>query len=109
MQTKTIKDPAEQYYVYVDGQSWGTFTISAKGDFFIHSDWGYWAFNWRSFGENFKQFIAGLTVDYLLTKLESNQRQFHGVNRKISGRQKDAITALFTQFQSELKKELCPQ
>lgn len=100
-----IKDPCEQYYVEVDGHSWGTFTISPKGDFFLHSDWGYWAFNWRAFGDDFKGFLTRINEYYLLDKLEANQFTHKGIRSKISSRQKVAITELFKAFQQALKEE----
>jgi len=100
------KAPCTQYYLDVPGQSWGTFTISEHGDFFIHSDWGYWAFNWRSFGENFKKFLVTLNAEYLLDKIETNQFQFYGIKQKIHARKREAITVLFNEFQKVLKDEI---
>lgn len=93
-----------QYYVVVDGHSWGTFIITEKGDLFINSDWGYWACNWRAFGDNFKKFLVEIHGDYLIMNLERQQMQFGG-KRSIPGRKKEALFALFKRFQDELKKE----
>lgn len=101
-----VKDKCEQYYVHVVGHSWGTFTLSEKGDFFIHSDWGYWAFNWRSFGPSFKVFLSEINTSYLIDKIEANQMQFYGIKKKIQARTKEAIIALFEAFQEHLKTEL---
>lgn len=101
-----IKDTASQWYITVVGHSWATFTFSPKGDFFIHSDWGYWAFNWRSFGSDFKAFLSRIGTEYLIDKIETNQFQFYGINKKIHTRQREAITALFQRFQEELKREI---
>jgi hypothetical protein len=102
-----IKDPCEQYYVTVPGHSWTTFTISAKGDFFIHGDWGYWCNNWRSFGSDFKSFLMSINADYLINCLERNAIQFQGLKKKLNKRQIEAITELFKAFQSALKEEIC--
>lgn len=101
---KLIKDHCEQYYQELPGQSWCTFTISPKGDFFIHSDWGYWAFNWRGFGKDFKTFLIGINEHYLIDKLESNELMFAKI--KMNARKKVAITEHFLQFQKSLKEEL---
>jgi hypothetical protein len=100
------KDICEQYYQSLEGQSWCTFTISPIGDFFIHSDWGYWAFNWRSFGTDFKGFLIGINKHYLFDKLESNELQHN--KKKMSSRAKVAIDEHFTQFQKSLKEETQP-
>ncbi len=101
---KFTKDTCEQYYQELEGQSWCTFTISPKGDFFIHSDWGYWAFNWRSFGSNFKLFLTDINEQYLFDKLESNELMFS--KRKMNSRQTRAITEHFRAFQDSLKEEI---
>lgn len=100
-----IKTPATQYYVVVDGHSWGTFIITEKGDLFINSDWGYWATCWRAFGTNFREFLSTIDTDYLMMNLLRNQLQFGG-NKTITKRKEQAIAALFKRFQDELKKEL---
>lgn len=100
---RVIKDTCEQYYVVVPGHSWTTFTISPKGDFFIYGDWGYWAYNWRAFGADFKLFLVGINEHYLLSNLESNEAMFN--KKKMSSRAKVAITELFKAFQEELKKD----
>lgn len=104
---EVTKIPATQYYVVVDGHSWASFIITDKGDLFINSDWGYWAYAWRAFGTDFRAFLADLGSDYLIAKLETNQFQMLRVGRKtIPKRSQEAIAALFAKFQEELKKEL---
>lgn len=104
---QVTKIPATQYYVVVDGQSWASFVITDKGDLFINSDWGYWAYAWRAFGIDFRAFLADLGADYLIAKLETNQFQMLRAGRKtMPQRSQEAITALFAKFQAELKKEL---
>lgn len=93
-----------QYYVVVDGHSWGTFIITEKGDLFINSDWGYWACNWRAFGIDFKEFLSKINSDYLMNNLIRQQVQFGG-SKTITKRKQEAIVALFERFQQELKKE----
>jgi hypothetical protein len=98
------KDACEQYYIVLEEHSWNTFTISPKGDLFINGDWGYWAFNWRAFGDNFKMFIIGMNAEYLIDKIESNELMFD--KNKMGVRRKAAITAHFKAFQDELKREI---
>lgn len=100
---KTI---AESYRIDHPKHSYGIFIINEKGDLFITSDWGYYTFSWRAFGVSFKQFLIGMNADYLIGKLESNQRQFLGATKKINARQQEAIAALFAEFQQQLKNEL---
>jgi hypothetical protein len=99
------KTNATSYRIDHPQHSYGIFIITEKGDLFITSDWGYYTFSWRAFGDNFKAFLIGLGADYLLSKLESNQRQFLGVSKKINKRQAEALIALFTEFQEQLKTE----
>lgn len=104
MEDKIIKDPAEQYYISLPGQSFATFIISAKGDFFIKSDWGYWCSTWRSFGGDFKRFLVNTNFDYVLGCLVREQLQFGG-KKSINKRAEDAIRELFSKFQEVLKSE----
>jgi hypothetical protein len=101
---KIIKDPAEQYYISIPGQSFCTFTISAKGDLFISSDWGYWRCAWRSFGHNFKQFLIDTNFDYILGCLVREQLQAGG-KKSVNKRTEEALKAHFTEFQRILKME----
>lgn len=105
---KIVKDPAEQYYISIPGQSWATFTINKKGDLFINSDWGYFCYAWRAFGDDFKRFSIGTSADYLFGCLERNMIQFYGLKQKMRPRQKEAIAELFKQLQNELKDEKRP-
>jgi hypothetical protein len=97
---------AESYYISTEKYSWAYFYITPTGELFVHSDWGYYCFSWKAFGEDFKQFLLTLGAEIiLLGKLETNYREMKGARAKFGDKTKEALTYLFSCLQTELKKE----
>jgi hypothetical protein len=70
-----IPDPAETLYVSHPVSSYGIFCFNSKGDLFLNSDYGFYGFAWRHFGDNgFKDFLAQCNSEYILSKFEINMQ-----------------------------------
>lgn len=76
----TIKDikicNAKNIYFSTEESSWASFTFSDSGDLNILSDWGFYSFAWRSFGNGFEEFLRSSNADYIFQKLISNCQQW---------------------------------
>lgn len=106
METTITKDPCDQYYIATHNNSWATFTISLKGDMFIHTDSGYYCHNWRVFGDSFKQFIIELEPDYFLAKIKSYSALHE--KKAMNKKQEEALVIFLKELQKELQAELKP-
>lgn len=102
---KVKRQVAQSYYISTDKYSWAYFYITATGELFIHSDWGYFCYSWKSFGEDFKRFIVSCNADYILNALERNYRELKGARAKLAANQAEALKVLIDCFREELKKE----
>jgi len=69
-----INEPAETVYINTPKDSYGIFCFNSKGDLFLNSDWGFYAYAWRSMGEGktTKQFISSCNADYIAMKFGMN-------------------------------------
>jgi len=52
-----------------DGQWLGQVVLTSDGMFASVTDYGNFSYAWRSFGEDFEQFILNLNVDYFGSKM----------------------------------------
>lgn len=73
-EVKLINEPAETVYINTPNDSYGIFCFNTRGDLFLNSDWGFYAFAWRSMGEgkSTKQFIASCNPEYIAMKFSMN-------------------------------------
>jgi hypothetical protein len=53
--------------------SYGTFCYNEIGDLFLQSDWGFYGYSWRAFGDSFSEFLMDIDADYVVQKFENNQ------------------------------------
>lgn len=94
--------PAQTVQINTKEHSWGIFCFNELGDLFLNSDWGFYAFSWRSFGDNFQNFLKGADEDYIVQKFENN---FQNLTRKpIPPHTKSKILLLTKEFIDHLKK-----
>lgn len=100
-------DKAQTVYINHPTASFGTFCFNSKGDLFLNSDWGFHGYAWRAFGTDFKGFLAGLNVDYLLDKFEYNINMSNRNKKpyKFNSFQREALTDLCQSFIDYLRKE----
>lgn len=71
-EVKVINEPAETVYISTPNDSYGIFCFNSKGDLFLNSDWGFYGYCWRAYGEDFKKFIAQCNSDYIADKFYIN-------------------------------------
>lgn len=55
--------------------SWGIFCFDELGNLFLNSDWGAFMYSWRSFGSDFREFLASTNPDYVVGKFAINFRE----------------------------------
>lgn len=105
------KQMAESYYISVTGMAWAYFYITATGEIFIHSDWGYYCYSYKHFDGDFKQFVATSYTSYLLDGFERNYLDWAlaGPLTSFSAEKKKVLTGLIDCFRTELKKELASE
>src|SRR5690606_17033300 len=60
-----------------DGRLPTVITITPDGRFTAQGEYGYFAYQWGAFGEDFKQFLASTMFDhdYLYNKLSKNEKE----------------------------------
>ena len=68
------------YLPPVDGLSgWAEIVIGSNGFFASVSDYGNYAYAWRHTGvKDFREFLAGVHSDYLMSKLGQGRKEFDG-------------------------------
>ena len=69
---------AETVYINHPEASYGIFCFNSIGDLFINSDWGFYGYAWRAYGNDFKQFLSQCNADYIVAKLRINYRSTTG-------------------------------
>lgn len=100
---KITTDSAKTVQVDHPEASYAIFCFNSIGDLFINSDWGFYAYSWRSFGQRtFEEFLSECNSDYLLKKLEITQS---GNGGKIYQNQKKNLVILIDEFINVLKEE----
>ncbi len=71
-----------RYYLpSIDGEGWAEIVVCSSGFFAAVSDYGNYAFAWRSFGDgDFREWLAHLERDpgYVMCKLHHGQLQYDG-------------------------------
>lgn len=75
---KITVSKAEVVHINTADFSYGIFCYNDLGDLFLNSDWGMYGFAWRSFGADFRAFLAQTNPDYLVGKLRNNYRTTTG-------------------------------
>ena len=62
--------PAETFHLKTKNGGWlGQVTITADGMFAAVTDYGNFSYTWRSFGDNFKDFLISLSAEYFGEKM----------------------------------------
>jgi hypothetical protein len=104
---KIIKDGAETIYISTKETSYGIFCFNSMGDLFLNSDYGFYGFAWRSYGDNFKRFLSGCSDCYIVEKFDYNYRMTTG-RKGIPAYKKEKVEKLIALFINELKKQYEP-
>lgn len=98
------KHTAETMYIDHPTASYGMFCHNSIGDLFLNSDWGNFAFAWRAYSGEFKNFLASLDVDYMVGKFAINYREL--TNKPLPKVKEQNIKILCQEFINQLKKEI---
>lgn len=104
MENKIIKDSAETMYISHPEASYGIFCYNTKGDLFLNSDYGFYGYAWRHYGdEEFKKFLSQCNAEYIVSKFSINHRDVSG--KKMPPFKEQKLTILVNTFIEELKKD----
>jgi len=104
MEITFIKDSAETIYINHPNASYGIFCFNTKGDLFVNSDYGSYSYAWRSFKNDFKEFLSNINSDYMIGKFEINLRAM--TNKGIPKYWKENLKILCDSFIDFLKEDL---
>jgi hypothetical protein len=104
---KIIQSNAETVYINHDEASYGIFCFNDKGDLFLNSDWGFFGYAWRAYGENFKEFLSSCNSDYIIGKFGINYCETSG--KKIPPHKEKYVKVLIDQFINHLKTQVQTQ
>ena len=95
---------AETVYISHPLSSYGIFCFNEEGDLFLNSDWGFYGFSWRAFGDDFKDFLSRTNADYIVGKFAINYREVAG--KKLPQHKQNHLLNLVSAFIKSLKKSL---
>lgn len=76
--------------------SYGIFCFNSIGDLFLSSDWGFYAYNWRSFNGTFKEFLGSTNSDYIIGKFQIVYSEMTG--KKIPKHKVENLKILIDEF-----------
>lgn len=93
---------AQTIQINSTNHSWGIFCFDELGNLFLNSDWGAFMYGWRSFGSNFREFLASINPDYVVGKFEINYREHS--RKAMPPHTKAAVTELVGLLIEHLKK-----
>jgi hypothetical protein len=71
-QVTVTKDNAWTVRIDHPESSYGIFCFNTHGDLFLNSDYGFYGYAWRAFGDDFKSFLAQANAEYIVNKLYMN-------------------------------------
>lgn len=103
-ENKILTDRAKTMYISNPEASYAIFCWNSQGDLFMNSDWGFYAYSWRAFGNDFNEFLTRLNAQYLVEKLSMNWHVPGNKLVKFNGRREQMVTKLCTIFIEELRK-----
>jgi len=101
---KINQHSAETIYINHPEASYAIFCFNSIGDLFVNSDYGFYGYAWRSYGDDFKTFLSGTNADYIIQKFENNYRNTAG--KKIPKYWSEHLKILVETFINQLKKEI---
>lgn len=99
---KVNEQTAETIYISHPQASYGIFCFNSIGDLFINSDWGFFGYAWRSYGNDFKKFLTQTNAEYIVGKFEINHKEV--ANKKMDSYRKEKLLILVNAFIHTLKQ-----
>jgi len=98
---KIVELTAQTIRVEHPEASYGIFCFNSAGDLFLSSDWGFYAYAWRAFGEDFGAFLASCNTEYIVGKFAITYAEVARKNLPKLNTQK--LTQLVDAFREVLK------
>jgi len=93
------------YTLRSESGSWlGQIVLTSDGMFGSVTDYGNFSYAWRHFGENFKDFIISLNVDYFASKMQ-NGLSYVCHNRQTERASETFAKEILPTLQDVLRKE----
>lgn len=99
---RVVKNSAKTIYIDHPETSYGIFAYNSIGDLFLSSDWGFYGFSWRSYGDNFESFLKQCNADYITDKFATTWNQ--NSKAQFNGRRAKSVHTLVEMFLVELRK-----
>lgn len=100
------KVTAESYTLKTENGDWlGQVVLTSDGAFMAITDWGNFNFAWRSYGNNFKEFICNLNTSYFAGKMCEGM-SYVAFSRKIDKAAEIFSEKILPALQIVLKEEL---
>lgn len=97
---------AESYTLRTKSGDWlGQIVLTSDGMFSGVTDYGNFSFAWRAYGDNFKEFMSEIGVDYFATKMSTGM-SYVAHSKKIDTAAKRFAEKILPALQEILKKEL---
>ena len=97
---------ARSYTLTSDGGQWlGQIVLTSDGMFASVTDWGNLSFAWRHFGEDFREFLLDLNVDYFGSKM-FNGMAYIVHSRKVERACDKFADKILPALQDVLRKEI---
>ena len=104
--TRVQKDTAETYHINHPAASYGIFCFNSNGDLFLNSDWGFYCYPWRGYGNGtFKDFLRTCSADYLVQKFAIIHNQDRKNSEWLKGIRLEKVTTLLQAFIDALNEE----
>lgn len=97
---------AKSYTLRTESGQWlGQVVLTSDGMFAGVTDWGNMSFAWRSYGDDFREFLLNINTDYFATKMYS------GMAYMITGRKYEQACNRFAEeilpaLQKALREEI---
>ena len=100
------KITAESYTLETENGGWlGQVILTSDGAFMAITDYGNFNYAWRSFGDNFKEFICNLNTSYFADKMCAGMA-YVAYGRKIEKSAERFSEKILPALQKVLKEEI---
>lgn len=76
--------------------SYGIFCFNSAGDLFLNSDWGFYGYAWRAFGDDFHEFLQRANAEYIVGKFQINH------SKKLAPHQRKMLEILVNEFRAAI-------
>jgi hypothetical protein len=104
--TMENKVTAESFTLRTESGQWlGQIVLTSDGMFASVTDYGNFSYSWRAFGDDFKQFLLSLNIDYFASKMYGGM-VYIAYGKKIEQGAQRFAEMILPALQKEIKKQL---